>query len=49
MNDAIVATEKEVVESTEANDVVELGKVSEETKGVVLGNWYDGGLGRWGG
>ncbi len=46
MNDATVA-EMDVVESTEASDFVEMGKVSEETKGNWDGDWDDGGVGCW--
>jgi hypothetical protein len=46
MNDVTVAAEKNE-ESMEACDFVELGEVSEETKGS-FGHWYDGGLGYWG-
>jgi len=47
MNDSTVAAENYKEESTEASDFVELGEVTEETKGG-LGHVYDGGPGLWG-
>ena len=47
MNDSTVAAENYKEESTEAVDLVELGKVTEETKGSV-GHTYDGATGLWG-
>jgi hypothetical protein len=46
MNDVLVAAEKNE-EGMEAHDFVELGEVSKETKGSLIGNWYDGGIGKW--
>jgi hypothetical protein len=45
MNDVAVAAENKE-ESTEACDFVELGEVTEETKGL-LGSFYDGAFGYW--
>jgi hypothetical protein len=47
MNDAMTATEKEK-SSKEAQEFVELGSVSEETKGTTYGEMYDGGIGWFG-
>ena len=48
MNDAMIAAEGQVEESREAHDFVEMGKVSEETKGGLTGNNFDGAaLNRW--
>ena len=48
MNDAMIAAEVQGEERTEAHDFVELGTVSEETRGGVLGVDYDGVPGgRW--
>jgi hypothetical protein len=47
MNDAMTATKKEEL-SKEAHEFVELGSVSEETKGTHDGELYDGGLGWYG-
>jgi len=49
MNDATIAAEVQAEESKEAHDFVEMGRVSEETKGGIGGEWYDGALGRWNG
>jgi hypothetical protein len=49
MNDAMIAAEVNVEECKEAHDFVEMGSVSEETKGGIGGNIYDGALGRWNG
>jgi len=46
MNEAMVAEQND--ESMDDNDFVEMGKVSEETKGFVAGRWFDGGLGWYG-
>jgi hypothetical protein len=46
MNDVPVAAENKEEESTEACDFVELGEVSEETKGSI-GGVYDGAFGYW--
>jgi hypothetical protein len=48
MNDAMIAAEVQGEESKEAHDFVEMGKVSEETKGGIGGAFYDGVAGaRW--
>jgi hypothetical protein len=48
MNDAMIAAEAKAEESKEAHDFVEMGKVSEETKGGFAGTVFDGSaLGRW--
>jgi hypothetical protein len=48
MNDAMIAAETQGEERTEAHDFVEMGSVSEETRGGVLGVDYDGVPGgRW--
>jgi hypothetical protein len=47
MNDAMTATEKEK-SSKEAQEFVELGSVSEETKGTHNGELFDGGFGWYG-
>jgi hypothetical protein len=48
MNDAMIAAETQGEERTEAHDFVEMGKVSEETKGGFAGNSFDGvPSGRW--
>ena len=47
MNDAMVAAETQE-ERKEASDFVELGDVSTETKGLVIGRLYDGAFGWWG-
>lgn len=49
MNDAMIAAEVEAEESREAHDFVEMGTVSEETKGGIGGEVYDGAIGRWNG
>ena len=43
----MTAAEGSKEESTDAQDFVEMGSVSEETKGSVQGNNWDGGAGRW--
>ncbi|MEJ0036701.1 MAG: hypothetical protein WDO68_11530 [Gammaproteobacteria bacterium] len=48
MNDAMTAAEVHEEDRKEAHDFVEMGKVSEETKGGFSGEAYDGvPLGRW--
>jgi hypothetical protein len=48
MNELMVAAEiNSEEESMEACDFVELGEVSTETKGGVIGHFVDGGLGKW--
>lgn len=47
MNDAMIAAEVREEESREAHDFVEMGNVSDETKGGLGGTLYDGALGRW--
>ena len=47
MNDAMIAAEVESEEGKEAHDFVEMGTVSDETKGGIGGDLYDGALGRW--
>ena len=42
MSDAMIAAETQGQESTEAHDFVEMGKVSEETKGNTWGSAFDG-------
>ena len=50
MNDAMIAADVQGEERKEAHDFVEMGSVSEETKGGLSGNDYDGvPLGRWNG
>lgn len=45
MNDAMTAAMGSEEKSTEAQDFVELGSVSEDTKGGFWGSEYDGGQG----
>ena len=47
MNDAMIAAQEQEESSTDAHDFVEMGKVTEETKGSLLGNFFDGGSGKW--
>ena len=48
MNDAMIAADTQGEESREAHDFVEMGAVSEETKGGLTGNAFDGvPSGRW--
>ena len=48
MSDATIAADLLGEEqSREAHDFVELGRVSEETKGDFVGQFYDGGFGRF--
>jgi hypothetical protein len=50
MNDAMIAADVQGEERKEAHDFVEMGKVSEETKGGATGLFMDGvGAGRWNG
>jgi hypothetical protein len=42
MNDAMIAAEVQGEERTEAHDFVEMGRVSEETKGGLTGLEFDG-------
>ena len=50
MNDAMIAAEGQIKESTDAHDFVEIGSVSGETKGGFTGLDYDGvPAGRWNG
>jgi hypothetical protein len=50
MNDAMIAAERQAEESREAHDFVEMGTVSEETKGGGTGLFNDGaGSARWNG
>ncbi len=46
-NDAMIAADVQGEERREAHDFVELGAVSEETKGSLGGDFYDGGLGKF--
>jgi hypothetical protein len=46
MNDAMTAADVQEEHRMEAHDFVEMGKVSEETKGMT-GVFYDGAGGRW--
>lgn len=47
MNDAMIAADVQEEHRMEAHDFVEMGKVSEETKGSLNGDWIDGGPGKW--
>jgi hypothetical protein len=47
MNDAMTAEKKTTEEVSTDAEFVEMGSVSEETKGNWEGDWSDGGLGRW--
>jgi hypothetical protein len=47
MNDAMIAADVQGEEGKEAHDFVEMGVVSEETKGSLSGDFYDGGLGKF--
>lgn len=49
MNDAMIAAEVQGEEGKEAHDFVEMGTVTEETKGGIGGTVYDGAIGRWNG
>jgi hypothetical protein len=48
MNDAMTAETTKEESSTDAQEFVEMGSVSEETKGSWQGTWPDGGGGRFG-
>ena len=45
MNDAMTAANGLEEKSTDAQDFVELGSVSEDTKGTFGGSEFDGGFG----
>jgi hypothetical protein len=45
MNDAMIATDVQEEHRMEAHDFVEMGSVTEETKGGVIPGIYDGGAG----
>jgi hypothetical protein len=45
MNDAMIAADVQEEHRMEAHDFVEMGTVSEETKGGVFVDIYDGGFG----
>ncbi len=47
MNDAMTAANGTEEQSTEAQDYVELGTVSEDTRGSFAGEEYDGHFGFW--
>jgi len=47
MNDAMTAAQGSEEQSTEAQDFVEMGSVSKDTKGGLFGDNYDGHLGWW--
>jgi hypothetical protein len=48
MNDAMIAAEEQGEDRKEAHDFVEIGTVSEDTRGGIAGNEYDGVPGgRW--
>jgi hypothetical protein len=47
MNDAMTAEIKTEESSKEALELVELGSVTEETKGGWIGDWPDGSAGRF--
>ena len=47
MSDAMIAADVQGEESKEAHDFVEMGNVSEETKGSLGGDFYDGGFGKF--
>jgi hypothetical protein len=49
MSDAMTAAKGTEEESTEAQDFVEMGSVSKETKGGLGGDIYDGHFGWWNG
>ena len=48
MNDVMTAAKESEEKSTEAQDFVELGSVSEDTKGTLWGVELDGGFGWYG-
>jgi hypothetical protein len=47
MNDAMIAADVQGEEGKEAHDFVDLGNVTEETKGSLVGDFFDGGFGRF--
>ena len=47
MSDAMIAADVQGEEGKEAHDFVEVGSVSEDTKGTFSGDVYDGGIGRF--
>jgi len=47
MNDAMTAAEAKEELRKDAQDFVEMGSVSEETKGSLGGEEWDGGVGKW--
>jgi hypothetical protein len=47
MNDAMIAAEVQAEDGKEAHDFVELGNFSEETRGSLGGDFYDGGMGKF--
>ena len=47
MNDVMIAADAKEESSKEAHDFVEMGRVTEETKGGPGGEFYDGGIGWW--
>jgi len=46
MNDVMIAADAKEESSKEAHDFVEMGTVTETTKGG-FGEFYDGGIGYW--
>jgi hypothetical protein len=48
MNDAMTATDAQETTSKEAHEFVELGRVSDETRGTHDGELFDGGGGWFG-
>ena len=49
MSDAMIAADVQGEERMEAHDFVEMGNVSEATKGSPFGDFYDGGFGKFNG
>ncbi len=47
MNDVMAAAQGTEEQSTEAQDFVEMGSVSKDTKGGMFGDYYDGQFGWW--
>jgi hypothetical protein len=47
MNEMTAAEGSKLEERKEAQDFVEMGSVSEDTKGGINGDVWDGGVGRW--
>jgi hypothetical protein len=43
----MIAADVQGEEGKEAHDFVEMGTISEETKGSTLGDFYDGGSGKF--